>query len=192
MVYNNNFVLNDNPHLFSKLFLVTGVQVVWGTLHHLFYLELRQEGPKLCGIWSSWPYYKVPRQLTKNTGGLLRPTFGTQFYLQWPKHLSYGQNKNQWKLFWRYGNVFHRQWEKQCSEYLLSSNANMHTPHLFSCSQILIHFSVLSAITVGLLPSYLLRFYPHSALSRIPLSSCHHWSSFITLSARNFRLNPYS
>lgn len=77
VVYNNNFVLNDNPHLFSKLFLVTGVQVVWGTLHHLFYLELRQEGPKLCGIWSSWPYYKVPRQLTKNTGGLLRPTFGT-------------------------------------------------------------------------------------------------------------------
>lgn len=167
---------------------------------------------RLCGalcttyfIWSSGkrgrssvgyglhgPYYKVPRQLTKNTGGLLRPTFGTQFYLQWPKHLSYGQNKNQWKLFWRYGNVFHRQWEKQCSEYLLSSNANMHTPHLFSCSQILIHFSVLSAITVGLLPSYLLRFYPHSALSRIPLSSCHHWSSFITLSARNFRLNPYS
>ena len=143
----------------QKLFVSMGVQVGWGTLHHLSYLGVQARGAE--AMWSMIFIVKVKGSQIIEQKHLIH----LKTYIWNSSSGSSGQSI--WNLrSMRYVNGLCL-WRK-CSDYLLNNNANIHNVSFILMSPDLVHL-FFSAFTVGWAPSMFTLILSWFGPSRIPL-----------------------
>lgn len=165
----------------QKLFVSMGVQVGWGTLHHLSYLGVQARGAE--AMWSMIFIVKVKSSQIIEEKHLI----DLKTYI-W-NSISGSNGQSIWNLkSMRYVNGLCL-WRK-CSDCLLNNNANIHNVSFILMSPDLVHLfffrfhSGLSALHVYSDSILILPF------KYTTVKSCHLCNSFTTFAASNLRLNP--